>query len=653
MPDKRTGTRAAILLCCAVLRCSAAETDPPSLDFVYITSTVDLSAGGHSALRLGQTVYHFQLCPGGLFLLARDPWSEFQHTRNGLGNRSITIHRVAVTQTVFDKVRSNCLAFYLQQQRRLQTLQDAETELDFIRRLAAGECWISVEGLGFFETDGRNDPVGVELREQIQTQLGSGFLHNAMEKAGARLPDLTRHPDASPIHAGSPAAGPGTCYKTKEALSLREALRVLLEARPLRKEALLTAEANTTPLTDEEQAAVAALHKDIEASIFALLRSERPERGRALLLEVARYHATSHSLATRRLATLDPFPDTAQIKPLRELSGREPHFDLLLRECRFDVAAFRAAVTGMQEAERSRAYGRLEEAQGRLYELEQLVSNGDPVRVEPGHLVPGRRQRVPLTPRWTATNLSTAVQTAKQNAKICRQTVQASAAYNVLTQNCATELMRLVNESFCSRREAEEALGGYIEPGDNLSFIPCRLSRLAGETFAVSETLDLPSCRLRRVADLQAETGRWIRLRENNTLTSTVYTPWHADTIFLFFTDDVFWPRPILGAANLVYAHAHAAGGIVMLPFDRGRHLRRSLRGILFSLPELAFSNIRKGSFQAVPLERLSADFFERNIQPVSSIPSSAHHCRNAFSDSPASKSCHCCSNPSDSSQSL
>ena len=37
------------------------------------------------------------------------------------------------------------------------------------------------------------------------------------------------------------------------------------------------------------------------------------------------------------------------------------------------------------------------------------------------------------------------------------------------------------------------------------------------------------------------------------------------------------------------------------LPFDRGRALRSGLTGVLFSLPELLFQNIRKGYNEYVP----------------------------------------------------
>ena len=60
---------------------------------------------------------------------------------------------------------------------------------------------------------------------------------------------------------------------------------------------------------------------------------------------------------------------------------------------------------------------------------------------------------------------------------------------------------------------------------------------------------------------------------------------------------DAVWSRPLLGTLNLGYGLLQTGLGILTAPFDRAERLRRGLRGSLYSLPELAFFNIRKGSF--------------------------------------------------------
>ena len=91
----------------------------------------------------------------------------------------------------------------------------------------------------------------------------------------------------------------------------------------------------------------------------------------------------------------------------------------------------------------------------------------------------------------------------------------------------------------------------------------------------------------------------------SHTITSTIYWPRDDDSTFLFFTDENVIMRPILGALNLATGVTAGAVGALAAPFDGGRRLTAGLRGALFSLPELAFANIRKGSFDYIaPLHR-------------------------------------------------
>jgi len=59
--------------------------------------------------------------------------------------------------------------------------------------------------------------------------------------------------------------------------------------------------------------------------------------------------------------------------------------------------------------------------------------------------------------------------------------------------------------------------------------------------------------------------------------------------------------RPLLGAANLTVGIGASLVGVARAPLDRGEALSAGLGGVLWSLPELLFVNVRKGSFDHVP----------------------------------------------------
>jgi hypothetical protein len=114
----------------------------------------------------------------------------------------------------------------------------------------------------------------------------------------------------------------------------------------------------------------------------------------------------------------------------------------------------------------------------------------------------------------------------------------------------------------------------------------------------VSQVVELPSYRKSEVGRMYArENPVVVFARESNTLTSTLYEAAPEDSAFLFFTDDAVAARPLFGAINAAAALGVAVAGVATLPADGGARLVAGLRGMLFSLPELAFFNIRKGSF--------------------------------------------------------
>ena len=93
----------------------------------------------------------------------------------------------------------------------------------------------------------------------------------------------------------------------------------------------------------------------------------------------------------------------------------------------------------------------------------------------------------------------------------------------------------------------------------------------------------------------------WRWLREASPLTSRTYRFHAADSPFLFFTTEGVAMRPLAGAANLATAGLAGVAGLVAWPMDRGRLLQSAARGVVMSVPELFFFNVRKGSYPRTP----------------------------------------------------
>jgi hypothetical protein len=199
--------------------------------------------------------------------------------------------------------------------------------------------------------------------------------------------------------------------------------------------------------------------------------------------------------------------------------------------------------------------------------------------------------------------LAGAYERALAAARSAERSLRADYPYDILSRNCATELVRLLEAGLGGPAGFEAALGGPLRPGEGAGFVPFVLHGQVLARLRVAGTERIPSFRERVLAELrEREPGALVGLREGNVLTSHIYRWRDRDTRFLLFTPEVFWRRPLYGLANLLFALPDATLGLATAPLDRGRRLRRGAYGMLYSLPELAFFNIRKGSFDAATL---------------------------------------------------
>jgi hypothetical protein len=179
--------------------------------------------------------------------------------------------------------------------------------------------------------------------------------------------------------------------------------------------------------------------------------------------------------------------------------------------------------------------------------------------------------------------------------------------YKLLSRNCVSELFTTIDMAFA------EALRQRGEPV-NRNTMERETQQRLGERFTVSpvpfvsadqvqrywhseQPQQLLSLRRLYMQSRYREDSTLVPLlRESNTLTSTVYRRSDQDSYFIFFTDGNTWARPALGLVNLTAALGATAVGALQWPFDGGSQLKAGLRGALFSMPELGFINIRKGS---------------------------------------------------------
>jgi hypothetical protein len=246
--------------------------------------------------------------------------------------------------------------------------------------------------------------------------------------------------------------------------------------------------------------------------------------------------------------------------------------------------------------------------------------SGALIRVEPSP-VPSRVAA--LDPAWPHPGAAPAALAAWRDcARAVTDDIQAELeqlyGYDLVSRNCVTEIFATIDSAFAQTPPSaapeiaeRAALGGRVDGERGLNFIPFFSAAAVNHTYRVAERSRLPSYRhywLDRM--LRDNDSITTRLRESNTLTSRLYQHGESD-IFLFFTDDAPALRPIFGATNVLFGTGAAAAGLLTSPFDHGRLALGGLRGVLFSIPELAFFNIRKGSNVIVPRNWMNTPGFD------------------------------------------
>ncbi|MFI5315015.1 MAG: hypothetical protein ACHQ6T_04905 [Myxococcota bacterium] len=561
---------------------AAAHARAGGLGFVYVTSNVGTASGGHAALLAGETVYHLQNTDAGLLLLTRDSWPAFHLLYAELENRPLEIARLGVSGEVGERVERAFARLYVEQELALARRESLRDDVAWLESLAARRPLPPLRGAGLVAPDAPGDPDAARLRGSALARAGGESLTRVREEAGRRIAALAVEAD------------PAGLASLREALLLREAARALegawgLDARAI---AALPAELDV-PLRPEERAGLEALSAQLEVAVGELLRSARPDRGYALLLAQARYLAARRSLAANRLVLLDAFAGAERVTPPDDAD----------ESTRAKRRAQAGALLGEGRA-RVLASGTVDEADWNLLEEAASIAARDGRADAVGPLSQFGLRKLPARARSLDSpelpaDLARAL--AEARARLARQDalLQARWSYDIVRRNCITELARTTDGAFGSPEEAARELGAPASADDRLlGFVPFAFFQRVRDRLRVERVDSLPSRRESELARVLGESpGLVTRLEESTVFTSSIYRPRLRDGAFLLFSDDVFWPRPAFGVANLIYALGYTGYGLVAAPFARAARAAAGLSGVMWSVPELAFVNVRKGSF--------------------------------------------------------
>ena len=599
----------------------AAAGPPRFLDYLYINASEGSAAGGHVGLRFGDQVFHFEHRPPGLLVLARAQFERFRHLYGDLENRTIQMSRIQVSDETYDLLLAQFSRRHLAQRQHLEVLAATHEDRKLFEALREQRV-VAVEGLGLFvdaestaADRAERAPAIDALRASVVARFGPELIADRIGELTARLAALEPEGPPSAVVTDEEISPPSYTFAARfnDMSQALAALDVLDGARQLRPDAIRSDSAEL-PLKPGEAARLTRLADALEDSLVRLLDTTRPDWGLSMLLGMARLITLRETVETGHWRFLDSFPVDATVLPAIRTSRRRTHLTTIRENNRLQFERARKSLVHAADiaAEFPEIeYARLESAANRWLEVSQTLDEGRPLRVHAGVLLPVRPGRPAATrlPSYAAVSLTRAVETAAREEDRLAAALERDYPYNVVTRNCVSEIFRELDTALARaahtedeaviREESIRRLGGHVAMVGSLNFVPQISALVVEDTYAVADRLDFASYRRRRLAEMRRdENPVRVFLRESNVVTSTLYRTQPRDSIFLFFTDDLVTLRPLFGAMNLMTGLAASAVGLTMLPVDGGETLWAGLRGAVFSLPELVFQNIRKGSFE-------------------------------------------------------
>ncbi|QJD30870.1 serine/threonine-protein kinase [Methylococcus geothermalis] len=584
----------AALLAVAAGAVHAGKDYSARIDYLYLDANEGQAAGGHAALRFGDEVYHFEYAEGGLIRAARQAFEPFRLLYTETENRTLHISRIAVTPDTYAALHQRFETRLERQNAQFEVPEALRRDREILEMLAdatGAPPRLLVKGLGLFEPAQSNppeDPALAELRARVLTRHGADGIRMRMDAVRQAISALRPDPPDDPLPADVHSSAPWR-YRFADRYhdfhALLEAYRLLERAAPLRRDAYHAPPGREFALKPDEIDALQAFSRKLAESVLATLEHPRPDQGPGLLVALARLEALGKTLRYGRLV----FLDTLKGREAAELPwrGAPPIFsaaDADFRQARRELSNGRE----LDEV----GYSLLENAANRRLDARKALAGRVPFRLRvPSGLMPAR-PGIPeeiVRPALGADEMRDAARGLRAAEAAHGERLAALYRYHLVNRNCVTEIFRTLDEG---ARPGVEGLGGRIEPMA-ANAIPFVSAQNVERRYRVVESFELASRRKRFLETLDSEAY----LAELSPLSSAIYRPNDEDSLFLFFTDAPALARPLFGAANLATGGLETLAGIVTSPFDSGRTFYLGLRGMLVSLPELAFFNIRKGTF--------------------------------------------------------
>ncbi len=581
--------------------------------FIYIEAGEGNSSGGHVAVQFSDEVYHYQY-ENTFIRLFKQNAENFRNHYQLKQNRNLHIADIEVSDATYERLSSHFKVRLFKQKHRLryfhalqqnQALLLALLKLKTAKQLTrqdAPNLTLGLPGAGLFYKDESFDPktnttaecnttnssakVISEVRRQIEIRYGKNYLPQRIDAYRSQINWL------SPLNLTNDNYSFSEQYS--DLLNGLLALQVLQNYQPLVGDACFQVNLPEMQLSEPELQQIKKYQEYLWRSVLSLIKSNRPDWSHAFFVTLGRLITIEQTIQTRHWTFLDDTSETTSAVPNDQVKLYAKHMQ---QERLDDLKSFQRALTDLRKfstayaqnyvaaemlANRNHQWQLFEKAQFLRYRSEQAVPEKNisanrflmsSLPVELLHIALSHHEKV---------NKRLFAEDAAKNG------------YHLLTNNCVSAMFEIISDAVSG--QSEQMLGGYIDPKFN--FIPFQAFDSVKNTYKVVKTKKLSAYRERKLAEMYGrEYDGFAYLRESNIFSSSLYNYNPDDSWFVFFTDDAIFLRPLFGSVNILASVSQSIFGLLTFPFNGGKELKTGARGVLASLPELAFFNIRKGSY--------------------------------------------------------
>lgn len=570
-----------------------------SLDYVYVNANTGQSSGGHSAIRLGDIVYHFQYFPDKIFHIIREPWKEFRYAYGIQENRTIYINKVHLSKESFHFFFERMNEIYLYQKKELGNLEKLENDLKILESIANGDGTVYLKAAGYFSSNSNRKGNYHFLKSKINSALGHNYLSKRLGLIRSKLNNFKiplRQVIQVDLKKNSfPKSIENFSTDYLEMLSLLKALEILIEENDLNTNGYFSysenAKLSMNPMIVTQFSGYA---NHLEEEIIRLLQSNTGNTGYPLLVTLARYLVIQKSISEKKFFFLDSFGKN-HFLVVGEAIRNKPFLTDVYQQVSKEISTLFSNLNNENLSETQ--YTILEDKVNREREILHGLRESRAIRINFELMLPSKEESVYLYHTESSSDpMESLISIYKANRNKYALALQEKYSFNLFNKNCTTEIFHSLNSFFKEGEiESKEKLGGVIKGNDPFIFVPVYAYYAVEKKYRVRDEKTIPS--LRTIMLNNKSNGILFSIRESSTLTSQFYKFNKEDSLFIFFTDDVIWQRPIYGLVNLIAGLGEFGLGLGVFPFDKGEHLVKGMQGVFFSGPELIFFNIRKGTF--------------------------------------------------------